>query len=282
MAKKQDCIKNKVVAITGGARGIGLATAKLLASRGGKVSIGDVDEEQAALEAKHLGLHSCHLDVRNKESFHSFISSTEAALGPIDILINNAGIMPMGAFTEEEDAISDTQIDINLRGVIIGMKQVLPGMQMRNSGHIVNIASLAGCIPIPGAAIYSATKFAVVGLTDCVREENREYNIDFSTVMPSKVLTDLTSGTEGAKIPSVTPEEVAEAILDSISKKLINVTVPRYLAPTPGIYNIAPHWLMKPVRRLLNDTQLLKQLNASKRAAYSEKLQQLSINKLRR
>jgi short-subunit dehydrogenase len=124
---------------------------------------------------------------------HFMTSLCRLKSNPIDILINNAGIMPMGAMVEESQAISDAQIDINLRGVIHGMKAVLPKMQERQTGHIVNVASLAGKYPIPGASIYCATKFAVVGLTASMQQELRNTPIGISAVLPSKVLTELSS-----------------------------------------------------------------------------------------
>jgi len=149
-----------VVAVTGGARGIGLAITEAMLAAGARVSIGDVDVELAKAEAKRLGAHAEKLDVRNRESFAIFLESTRQALGPIDVLVNNAGIMPMGAFTDEDPALADAQIDINFRGVIYGMQLALPEMLSRRRGHVVNIASLAGRFAIPGAAVYTGTKAA--------------------------------------------------------------------------------------------------------------------------
>ena len=121
-------LQNTVVAITGGGRGIGLAIARALAERGARVAIGDIDETLAVDAAAPLRGYGGKLDVRDRASFAAFLAASEQALGPVDVLINNAGIMPMGPFDLESDAISDTQIDINLRGVILGCKVALPGM----------------------------------------------------------------------------------------------------------------------------------------------------------
>ena len=137
--------------------------------------------------------------------------------------------------------MSDAQIDVNLRGVILGMKLALPEMLARGSGHIVNVASLAGRVPIPGAAVYCGTKFTVVGLTETVREELRGRGVCFSVVLPSRVSTELSSGTEaGSGVPTASPEEVADAVIDALIHRLPEVTVPRYLAAVPAIYGVAP------------------------------------------
>ena len=125
MFNKQKLI-GKVIAITGGARGIGLATAETLIAQGAQVCIGDLDFELAEQQAKRIGAKAFALDVRNPESFKIFIEDTIQHFGGLYALVNNAGIMPMGAFLDESAVLTDTQIDINLRGVIYGMKLVLP------------------------------------------------------------------------------------------------------------------------------------------------------------
>ncbi|MDP1776324.1 MAG: SDR family NAD(P)-dependent oxidoreductase, partial [Moraxellaceae bacterium] len=180
-------LSGKVIAITGGGRGIGLAIAESLMAQGAKVSIGDIDVALAQQEAKRIGAYAAHLDVRDRSSFAEFVAETEAALGPLYGLINNAGIMPMGYFLDEAPALADAQIDINFRGVIHGMQVALPGLLQRSSGHIVNIASLAGRFALPGSAIYCGTKFAVVGMTEAVAGEYRDSGVEFSCIMPSKV-----------------------------------------------------------------------------------------------
>ena len=165
MAKERRSLAGKVVAITGGARGIGEATARAIVAKGGKVAIGDLDVELAQKTAGVLGggTIALELDVTRRDSFESFISQVEERLGPLDVLINNAGIMPIGPFVDEDDATARRMIDINLHGVIFGTKLAIPGMVRRGSGHIVNIASQAGKGGFPGGATYCATKHAVVG-----------------------------------------------------------------------------------------------------------------------
>lgn len=267
-------LKGAVVAVTGGARGIGLAIAEALKTQGAQVSIGDLDVVLAKKEAKRLGTFAHKLDVRSSESFAEFLRATENELGPIDILINNAGIMPLGAFLEESMAITDAQIDINFRGIIYGMKLALPSMLYHRSGHIINIASLAGRFAIPGAAIYSGTKHAVVGLTEALAGEHRDSGVHFTVIMPSKVLTELSSGTNDADagIPAVTPPKVAEAVISAIKKPRLFIAVPNYLQTAHGLYEMMPEWLKVRGRRLMGDTGVLTNLDLTARKGYDKRL----------
>ncbi|MDE2419789.1 MAG: SDR family oxidoreductase [Gammaproteobacteria bacterium] len=274
--KTQQQFAGRVVVISGGGRGIGLATAKAFARAGARVAIGDIDAELAKTAASQINGFGGYLDVRSQQSFVDFIQQTEAVLGAVDILVNNAGIMPMGAFVDESAAISDAQIDINLRGVIHGMKAVLPKMQARQHGHIVNVASLAGRFPIPGASVYCATKFAVIGLTSSMREELRDTPIGVSVVMPSKVSTELSSGTGKASIPTVSPEDVAYAIMMAVRENLAEVAVPQYLSTVATAYGVTPSWLIRPLRRLMKDNIVLTSLDRSARKGYEDRVNQLA------
>ncbi len=275
---KKRSLQGKVVAITGAGRGIGLATAKAALTQGARVSIGDVDLALARKVAAEIGAHAGALDVRDPASFQAFIANTAAALGPVDVLINNAGIMPMGGFLDESDAISDLQIDINLRGVIHGMKAVLPGMLARGQGHVVNVASLAGRFGIPGATVYTSTKFAVVGLTEAADAEYRGQGIAFSVVMPSKVRTELASGTEsaGRGIPAVDPEDVAQSVIAALLRPQLHVTVPAFIGPLVALQAMAPNRVLQQVRATFNDQRILTNLDHKGRAAYEQRISALA------
>ena len=165
-------IRDKVIVITGGARGIGFATAKALHNLGAKVAIGDVDEAKLKESAADLALDVYgKLDVTDADSFATFLDAVERQLGPVDVLINNAGIMPAGKVIDESDELTRRILDINTYGVILGSKLAAQRMVPRRSGHIINIASLAGESPTPGLATYCASKYAVLGLTDSARIE---------------------------------------------------------------------------------------------------------------
>jgi hypothetical protein len=174
------------VAVTGGARGIGLATAKAFAAKGAHVYIGDLDEHLAEEAAAHVGGHGFALDVRSKASFAAFLAAVDT---PLAVLVNNAGIMPAGRFVDEDDAITDAIIDINVKGVLHGTKLALPGMLERGSGHIVNVASYAGKFPAAGLATYCTSKHAVVGFSESLRDELAATDVTVTAVLPSAVRT---------------------------------------------------------------------------------------------
>ena len=216
MAKEPRILAGETAAITGAARGIGRATAEALLAQGMKVAIGDVDYDAAARTASELGPSTIALplDVTERSSFSQFLDGAEQQLGPIDVLVNNAGIMQIGRFIDEDDLTARRMIDINLHGVILGMKLALERMIPRNRGHIINISSQAGKYGAPGGATYSATKHAVVGLTEAVRGELRLMgaHVDLSYVMPFAVKTELGAGLGDARgMKHLEPREVADA-----------------------------------------------------------------------
>ena len=275
---KQKRLAGRVIAITGAARGIGLATAEALIAQGAKVCIGDVDLELAEKEAQRIGAKAFKVDVRDRASFAQFIQNTVQHYGSLYALVNNAGIMPMGAFLDEDPDLVDAQIDINFRGVIMGMQLALPELLKHAEGHIVNIASLAGRFALPGSAVYSGTKSAVIGLTEAVAGEFRDSNIQFTAILPSKVLTELSSGTDqaGKIIPAVTAQQVAQAVVSTLLKPRLFIAVPDYLQTVHSAYGLMPQWLQKGTRRLLGDDGILTKLDHSAHASYAKRIHKLA------
>jgi NADP-dependent 3-hydroxy acid dehydrogenase YdfG len=275
MAKARRSLVGKVVAITGGARGIGRATAAAFIAQGAKVAIGDIDAQLAQQTAQELGggTVGLPLDVTDRASFSKFLDETQDALGPLDVLINNAGIMPIGPFIEESDATARTMVDINLHGVIFGSKLALERFLPRRSGHLVNIASAAGKAGFPSGATYSATKHAVVGLSEAIRAEVRDTDIGVTVVMPVVVHTQLGSGlpeTRGFK--AVDAEDVAAAIVDALQLDRFEVYVPSSTRALFRLKALVPTRVMEAIARLLKGDQVLATPDHGQRAEYEARM----------
>jgi NADP-dependent 3-hydroxy acid dehydrogenase YdfG len=277
MARKQvKSVSGKVVAITGGAQGIGKSTAASLVRRGARVAIGDLNRELAEATATELGGNcvAFELDVTSRQSFERFLEGAEKELGPIDVLINNAGIMPLNMLADEPDEIAKLQVDINLHGVLFGTKLAIERMVPRNSGHIVNIASQAGKAGFPGGATYCATKHAVVGLSEATRGELRDTGVEVSVVMPAVVNTELGSGLHETRVKKLEPEEVAEAIVEAIETNRFDVWVPKNTAAIATFMNLLPRRGREAIARALKADDVLAAPDKSARAGYEDRAAQ--------
>jgi NADP-dependent 3-hydroxy acid dehydrogenase YdfG len=269
-------ISGKTVLITGAARGIGRCTAEAFLARGATVVLTDVDAAllaQTAAELEKRGaVFSYPLDVCNEAAFSSLITRIEAEVSPVDILINNAGIMLLGEFMAHGEREDLRQWDINVRGVINGMRAVLPGMTRRAHGHIVNVASTAGKVGVPYAAVYSATKFAVVGLTEAVRQEHIESGVGFSYIMPTLVATDLIAGAgKLAWPPPLAPKDVAERIVSAVERGSVDVYVPGFVAVPMLLPSLLPRAVYETIGRLFKIDAVFKGHDQQARAAYNSR-----------
>jgi NADP-dependent 3-hydroxy acid dehydrogenase YdfG len=272
MAKQPRSLNGKVAVVTGGGRGIGAATARALVAKGARVAIGDVDLETAEKTAADLGSGTValHLDVTDRPGFTAFLDEVEERLGPIDVMVNNAGIMPVVRADEEPDATIIRQIEINLHGVIHGTAEALRRMRPRGTGHIVNIASAAGKNGFPGLATYCATKHGVVGYSEAVRWETRGSGIELSVVMPSLVSTELTAGIEDARgVKRVTAEQVADAIVSAVEIPKFDVFVPREVGAIVKVTGVLPRRAREAIARALKAERIVIDAAGSPaRAAY--------------
>jgi NADP-dependent 3-hydroxy acid dehydrogenase YdfG len=188
------------------------------------------------------------------------------------VLVNNAGIMPLGRFVEEDDATAHRMVDINVHGVMYGMKLALPRMERRNTGHVVNIASQAGKGGFPGGATYCGTKHFVVGVSEAVRAELEETDIEISVVMPAVVNTELGSGlTETRAIKVLEPEDVAEAIVGALERPKFDVWVPRETVAIYKVMQVLPRGGREAIARALKADKVLAETDASVRAAYEDR-----------
>jgi short-subunit dehydrogenase len=218
----------RTVIITGANSGLGAVTARELARRGATIVMAVRDTRKGETAARTMAgqVEVRELDLADLSSVRRFADG----VGKADVLINNAGIMPVTEFENETADSIARQLELNLRAVIFGTQQAVQRMRPRRAGHIVNVASAAGKGGFPGVVTYCSTKFGVVGLTEALSHELHGSGIDFSCVMPAIVRTELTDGIKDHwLIKTSTPEQVADAIVEALKKPRLDVFVPKSL-----------------------------------------------------
>jgi len=273
MAKQPRILAGNAVAITGAARGIGRATAEALLRQGMRVAIGDLDLAAAREAAAELGPSAVALalDVTERASFAAFLDEAEEQLGPLHALVNNAGIMPIGPFLAEDDATARRIMDINVHGVILGMKLVLPRMLARGRGHVLNVASQAGKYGFPGGATYCASKAAVINVSRAVRKELRGSGVEISIVSPVAVNTELGLGLAEPRqrqFRKVEPQDVAAAIAQTLQLPRFDVHVPQQLALGERISALLPISVQDGLARISRADAVLSRVDTAARAGY--------------
>jgi short-subunit dehydrogenase len=202
-----------------------------------------VDLDVAKATAERIGgdTIALPLDVTSVESVSIFMDTVESTLGPIDVYINNAGVMPLSHLLTEDEATIDRIFAINTRAVIHGTREAARRMLPRGRGHIVNIASTAGKAGIAGSATYCASKAAVVQYTEGAYAELNPQGIEFSIVMPGITRTELTAGVEDMPaFRAITPESVAAAIVEAVVKPRLEVYVPRSARTLMNVTRLLP------------------------------------------
>jgi NADP-dependent 3-hydroxy acid dehydrogenase YdfG len=202
-------IEGKVVVITGASSGLGEATARLLSTRGASIVLGARRVERLrSLAAELTGRGGKALavatDVTDCDQVKGLVDAAVRAYGRIDVMINNAGLMPQAPLERLKVDEWDRMIDVNIKGVLYGIAAALPHMQRRKAGHIVNVSSVAGHKVGPGFTVYAATKHAVRALSEGLRQEVKRYNIRTTVISPGAVATEL--------LDSVSEPDVAERI----------------------------------------------------------------------
>ena len=247
-----------VVAITGGANGIGREIARLCVAHGAAVAIGDFDGDAARVTAAELGdsAHGYDLDVSHRASFEEFISTVETTHGSIDILVNSAGVLWVGSFADEPDSAARRQFDVNLHGVIHSVKIMAPRMKARGHGQIITIASVASLLPVPGEATYAASKHAVHGYLKSVREELKRSPVQLTVIMPTVVETTLAAGTSTGAAKILQPIDVAKAVVKVVGRHRFEVTVPGWVGPVQRFVNLLPQRLRDLVIRIMVPDQV--------------------------
>lgn len=268
-------VRGSVVVVTGGARGIGLATVEALVAAGAKVGVCDLDDVALKEAVDGLpGVVAMRADVTDPDEVGAFADAVEAAHGPVDVWVNNAGVMPAGPLVEESHRAARICIEVNVLGTIVGSKRALDTMVPRGRGHVVNVTSTAGEAAVPGLATYHASKWGALGFTLSLEEEVRRYGVRVSSIMPAFVATELTSGTGSLRgIPEVGPEDVAAAILRTIVRPRSKVYVPWQAAVAAASAKVLPLRAVRAVQSLLGaDTALLEELDPAARRAYDERI----------
>jgi NAD(P)-dependent dehydrogenase (short-subunit alcohol dehydrogenase family) len=271
---KRVSVAEKVIAITGGARGIGLATATVLHGLDATVAIGDIDRSAVKEAGSQLDLKVARrLDVTDRRSFTDFLDTVEDRLGPVDVLVNNAGVIAVGNAVDEPDAVTQRVLDVNLYGVILGTKLAAKRMLPRGHGHIINIASLGSLLPTEGIATYCATKHAVLGYTDTVRMENRGSGVHFSAILPTLTNTEMIAGVgHGKGFKNAEPDDVAWAVARVIAKPKPRVHVPRSIGVVLATQRLMPQRVTEATGRALGTGRVFTgDVEADKRTAYARR-----------
>jgi short-subunit dehydrogenase len=270
-------LSGKVAVVTGAAGGVGSATARALAAKRARVALGDLDGEAAERVAAEIGgaAVGLPLDVTDSAGFTAFLDEVEQRLGPLDILINNAGVMPVSLFDEESDAVTRLEVEVNLYAVMHGTKQAIKRMKPRRNGHIVNIASGGGWMASGGGATYCGTKFGVVGFSEAVSLELHGTGVNISVVGPTVVKTQLSAGIKEVRgASSVTPEQVADAIVAGLERPRFAIFVPRSLGGLAFTLSATPYRVRHFLARLIHTDKLLLNYDKDVRAPYEARVAQ--------
>jgi NAD(P)-dependent dehydrogenase (short-subunit alcohol dehydrogenase family) len=210
-------LKGHVALITGASRGIGLAIAEQLAGMGARLSLcarGAADLDRAAAALRHAGaeVFAAAADMTRAADIARFAEETQRNAGPVDILVNNAGVGRFGAFHELTEEDWDAVLDTNLKGVFLLSRAIAPSMIERKTGHIINIASLAGKNAFVGGSIYCASKWGLLGLTNCMAEDLRGYGIRVTAICPGSVATEFSPPSKKNPEKMLQPGDVAHAV----------------------------------------------------------------------
>ncbi len=209
-------IRDKVVVITGASSGLGEAAARLLSQKGARVVLGARRVDRMEALAKELGLAKSSVvqtDVSNREQVKALVDHAVQVHGRIDVMINNAGLMPNALMELLQVENWEQMIDVNIKGVLYGIAAALPHMMKQKSGHFINVSSVAGHKINPGSAVYAATKHAVRALSEGLRQEVKAYNIRTTIISPGAVATEL-------------PNQITDPVTKERVQQFYNIAIP--------------------------------------------------------
>ncbi len=213
----QNALGGKVALITGSSRGIGFAIARRLGQMGARVAIcardqAKLDEAASLLRAEGIRTQARQADVTRADQISTLLENTQQQLGPIDILVNNAGIGVFGRFYELGENDWDAVLATNLKSVFLLCRAIAPEMIRRQTGHIINVASLAGKSTFADGAIYCASKWGLMGLTGCMAEDLRGHGVRVSVICPGSVATEFAGQDRKDPAKVLQPDDVAHAV----------------------------------------------------------------------
>ncbi|RUP41481.1 MAG: SDR family NAD(P)-dependent oxidoreductase [Gordonia sp. (in: high G+C Gram-positive bacteria)] len=267
-----------VALVTGGARGIGFAIAELLAQQGATVVVADLYQPDAIEAATRIGHGALGLglDVGDDDAYAAVVEAVELAVGPIDIVVNNAGIMPVGRVLEERYGVARATMEANFWSHYHSYRILAPRMIARGRGHFINVTSAGGAIHSPGLATYVASKHAATGFARGVREELVGTGVTVSVVMPSAVQTELVSGIPFKRWERrgiVTPESVAQRAVGTWRRRPAVVGAPRGTVAAVRAYHIVPEWLWLLGRRVVGADRTVQPYDKTARKAYDTRIE---------
>lgn len=252
-------LADAVVVVTGASRGIGASVVRAAAGRGARVGLiaRDRADLEAVLSPITLGRGGwgfvAPADVGDRDAVHAAVAAIEAALGPIDVLVANAGIGAYGAFADVDADETERVLRTNVLGTINAIQAVLPGMLERRRGRIVTVGSIAGRIGSPFEAVYSASKFAQVGLAEAIAVELAPYGIGVSMVHPGPVATDFGAARghpyDRERPKPVPPEQVADAVVRAIEGSRLERYVPGWFRPAVVVRHVLPRLYLRGAAR---------------------------------
>lgn len=252
-------LRGKVAVITGAALGMGKSLAGLLVHEGCRVALVDIRERELEEVRKELSGHGTVAafvcDVTQRDRVYGLANEVHRELGPVDILVNNAGVVNARPFLEKDDQAMERTVAVNLLALFWTMKAFLPDMVSRGAGHVVNMASAGGLLGVPYIADYCATKFAVVGLTESLRQEFKLRglrDIRFTYVCPNTVATGMFEGARpvrGTRL--LAPEEVTAKIAEGIKKNRSFIGVPASVYLIPLVKALTPTPLLDAFNRVM-------------------------------
>ncbi|MBM7365780.1 SDR family oxidoreductase [Gordonia hydrophobica] len=270
----RDGVAGKVVAITGGARGIGLEIATELLDAGASVAIGDIDVDAVEKAAADLGIEGIALDVTDRQSLDDFLDAVEERVGPVDVLVNNAGIMPVGPFLDYRESLIRATLNIDLLGVILGSQAAAARMVVRGHGQILNISSVAGRLPTPGLTVYNAAKAGVIEFSEALDSELAGRGVRVSTVMPTFTNTGLIDGlATNAMVTSVDTDVIAREVLASIAEVRVRVAAPRSMGWV-NLYPVLPQSIKRALLRTTKTGEIFLNPDSESRSDYSRRIGQ--------